>query len=469
MNFSKAVLFATAFLSVAASAAQSDRYASAPLGGAREAGSIYVGPRDATDAAGAAVNSAPSPMTTTWVEKQMTWPADGKAFGTSVAINGTTAFVGAPGQDSGKGAVYVMLHNVCIGSVCSWGNSQKLVAADGVANDAFGGNIAFDGTTLLVGAAGATVNGHAQQGAVYIFRKSGSTWTQVQKLVDSAGSAQDSFGVAVAIAGTDAIVGAPFATINGATSRGAAYRYSADKDGNWTLSQKLLASDGVGQEEFGYSVAIKNGTALVGALTAYQYGYWGVGAVYIYDRQCFTDGCNPGWLETQKLVASPATTEMAFGTSIAFDGTTVLVGAEWALTGPENVPVFDQLITGAAYVFTKANGVWTQTQRLVPADADRNWRFGASVALDGNKALFGSTGAGWPDMRGGAYVFERSGTTWSQTQKILASNATTNDYFGLGVGLSGSLMLIGAPQGPNNTGRGTVYYYEGSCSGLCGM
>src|SRR5512146_1382477 len=117
MNFSKAVLFAATF-AASASAAPSDQNGPASPDSARLAGTSYVGPRNP---AAEATDSLPAPMTMTWAESQMTWPADGKKFGSSVAISGATAFVGAPGQDSGKGAVYVMLHNVCTGGVCTWG------------------------------------------------------------------------------------------------------------------------------------------------------------------------------------------------------------------------------------------------------------------------------------------------------------------------------------------------------------
>lgn len=440
-------------------AAQSGSVAPAPFADALQA---YIGSAapQAPVPAGAEIPSG----THAWIEQPLT--LTGLGVGNTVAIKGDTAFFGAYRTNSFRGAVNVLAPFVC-NWLCMPSVYETLVASDGAANDNFGSALAFDGTTLLVGASGATVGGRAGQGAVYVFTGSGNQWTQVQKLTAFDGASEDRFGVSVAVSGSDALVGAYGAGIDGEAGRGAAYRYTRGTDGVWTLVQKLTASDGGRFEEFGMAVGISGDTALVGGRSAFQFGYYGVGAVYVYSRQCHAGRCNPRWLETQKLVGSPTSTDMMFGVSIAFDGTTAVVGAPWALAGDEGAPV--QRTSGAAYVFTRTDGTWTQRQQLLASDFNRNWQFGTSVGLDGGTVVVGAPGAGWPSfMTGAAYVFDR-GTdgTWQEVKKLTASAATANDYFGNGVGISGPFAAIGAPQGPNNSGVGTAYFFHRGCALNC--
>lgn len=161
--------------------------------------------------------------------------------------------------------------------------------------------------------------------------------------------------------------------------------------------------------------------------------------------------------ETQKLLGSPTSTDMGFGGSLAFDGTNMLVGSEWALIGDENLPV--QQTSGAVYAFTQTNGQWTQRQQLIPSDAYRNWRFGGSIALSRDTVVVGATGAGWPyDMKGAAYVFTVNNGVWSEVQKLTASDGMPYDSFGSGVGIANEgEIVVGA--GPNISGQGATYVY----------
>lgn len=413
--------------------------------------------------AGDARPAAPAAIET--YTEQMLRVTDGNHFGAKLAVHGDTAVVGAL-DASNRGVVYVYLRGLgcSIGSGCLWTKKQRIIAADAVAYDGYGSAIAFDGTTIMVGARSATESGHAHQGRVYVYRRlaDARTYSLVQTLVAPDGQAEDCFGSAAAVNGTDALIGASFCSgtnqlLNG---HGAAYRYVADANGNWTLAQKIVASDGGFAEEFGAAVAITADTAMIGAPSAFQFAHYGVGAVYVYKRECFTDGCNPAWRERQKLVGTPTSTGMTFGRSLAFDGTDLLVGAPWALTGPEGEPL--QNVSGAVYAFNQdAAGTWTQYQQLLPSDAYHDWQFGTSVAFAGSTALIGAPGVGWPNMRGGAYVFSRSGATWSQSQALLASDGTVNDGYGNAVGISGAGdLFVGAPQGLNNSGQGTVYVYQ---------
>src|SRR5207244_2622086 len=134
----------------------------------------------------------------------------------SVAVSGDTALVGAYGDN--HGSVYVFTR---AGGV--WTQQAKLTASDGAVGDVFGYNVALSGDTALVGAR----NANAQQGAAYVFTRSGGVWTQQQKLTAGDGVAQDHFGRGVALSGDTALVGASGDDVGAAnTSEGSAYVFT---------------------------------------------------------------------------------------------------------------------------------------------------------------------------------------------------------------------------------------------------
>ena len=287
---------------------------------------------------------------------------------------------------------------------------QKVTASDGIPGDAFGFSVAVSGTTAIAGAAYATVNGNYGQGAAYVFTESGGTWSQAQKLTPSNGGTLNLFGFSVALDGTTALVGA----ISNSDNTGAAYVFT-ESGGTWSQTQKLTASDGAANDLFGWSVALDGTTAFVGAD--------GASAAYV-----FTDSGGT-WSQTQKLTAEGG----GFGDSVALAGSTALVGAPGVNSQQ-----------GAAYVFTDSGGTWSQTQKLTAADGAANDQFGWSVALAGTTALVGAYEAsvGGNGKQGAAYVFDDSGGTWTQTQKLTAADGAANDQFGWSVALAGTTAFV---------------------------
>jgi len=174
-------------------------------------------------------------------------------FGSSVAISGTTAIVGATGHANSAGRAYVFTK-----TGATWKQVAELKGSDTVANDEFGWSVAISGTTAVVGAHGHNPNG---AGRAYVFAKTGATWNQVAELKGSDTVATDSFGSSVAISGTTAIVGAT----GHANSAGRAYVFT--KTGaTWNQVAELKGSDTVARDGFGWSVAISGNTAVVGAI-----------------------------------------------------------------------------------------------------------------------------------------------------------------------------------------------------------
>ena len=154
--------------------------------------------------------------------------ASGDAFGSSVAISGTTIAIGAPGatigSNTGQGAVYAFTQPS--GGWTNMTQTAKLTASDGAAGDALGNAVGTNGTTIYAGADSATVGANAAQGAVYQFNQTGGAWvtgTESAKISSSDGAASDQFGFSVAVAGPTLLVGAAAASVNGNLNQGAAY------------------------------------------------------------------------------------------------------------------------------------------------------------------------------------------------------------------------------------------------------
>jgi hypothetical protein len=204
--------------------------------------------------------------------------------------------------------------------------------------------------------------------------------------------------------------------------------------------QKLTASDGAATDEFGSSVSLSSdgNTALVGAPDKHFGSNYNQGAAYVFTRSGST------WSEQQKLTVSDGAANDLFGCSVSLsgDGNTALVGASGKTVGSNDTQ-------GAAYVFTRSGSTWSQQQELTASDGAAYDFSGNSVSLsgDGNTALVGAYGktVGSNDTQGAAYVFTRSGSTWSQQQELTASDGTASEYFGGSVSLSsdGNTPLVG--------------------------
>ncbi|WP_132000263.1 FG-GAP repeat protein, partial [Dokdonella fugitiva] len=377
----------------------------------------------------------------------------GDQLGYSVAVSGDTAVVGAPyedGEGNTAGAAYVFVR-----SGGSWSQQAKLVAGDPQANDYFGVSVALDGDTAVVGAHYEDTGG-ANAGAAYVFVRSGGSWSQQAKLVAGDAQADDWFGWSVALDGDTALVGAPRED-DGGSNAGAAYVFVRG-GGVWSQQAKLVAGDAQLGDQLGWSVAFDGDTALVGANGEDGAGT-DAGAAYVFVRS------GASWEQQAKLMAVDAETNDQFGLSVALDGDTALVGAYG-----------ESAFAGAAYVFVRSGGGWSEQAKLVAGDAQSGDQFGWSVALDGDTALVGANGE---DERGtdagAAYVFVRNGGSWTQQTKLVAGDAQVSDWFGWSVALDGDTVLAGAngeDDGGSNAGAAYVFVpghaVQAAVSGLAG-
>lgn len=230
------------------------------------------------------------------------------------------------------------------------------------------------------------------------------------------------FGFSVAIDEDTAVVGA-----RGEANHGSAYVFVRD-GGGWTQQAKLLIEEGTPGDNFGYSVAVSGDTALVGAFLGKSKGKM-TGAAYVFTRS------GGVWKQQEKLLASDGEGFDLFGGSVALSGDTALVGALQAGLGK----------TGEAYVFIRKGDTWSEQANLRAKDGVTADDFGISVALSGDTAIVGADAASAEhEASGAAYVFVRDGQSWTQQAKVFASDKSAHKFFGNPVAISGDTAVVGA-------------------------
>ena len=351
-------------------------------------------------------------------------------FGRSVSLSedGNTAIVGAWLDNSTAtyaGAAYVFTR-----SGTSWSHQQRLEASDVQGSDSFGQSVSIsnDGNTAIVGANLEDANG-TDAGAAYIYTRSGTSWSEQQKIVSTDIAGNDHFGWAASISGdgNTVIVGARQESAGGSQA-GAAYFFTRSGT-TWTQQQKILAANAGASDQFGHSVSIDNDadTAIIGApyedTTASN-----AGAAYVFTRS------GTSWTQQALLQSTDIEASDFFGGSVAIssDGNTAVVGANKEDTGGSDA--------GSVYVFTRSGTTWTQQQKLQASDVDAGDEFGTAVSIsdDGNTVMVGSPREDTTaNIAGSMYFFTRSGTSWTQQKKIQASNAGQGDRCGAAVAISG--------------------------------
>lgn len=344
--------------------------------------------------------------------------------GTSVAIDGNLAVVGAPGNALGKGAVYVFTR-----SGNTWAQSGKLTASDGATSDRLGISVAIDGDTIVAGANGDDVGVNPEQGSVYTFASTGATArTQTAKLTVSDGAGSDSLGTSVAIDGDVIVAGAPNddpSTTN--TNQGALYTF-ARTGSNRTETAKLTASDGAPSDALGFSVAVDGDTVVAGAPNNDA----AKGAAYT-----FASTGSPTRTQTAKLTASDAATGDRMAWSVDVDGDTIVAGAYI-----DDVGLTDQ---GSVYTFARTGSNRMQTAKLTASDGAASDQLGYAVAIQGDDIVAGANldDVGTNGNQGSAYTFARTGVDRTETGQLTASDGAADDYFGYSVAVGGDAFLVG--------------------------
>ena len=354
------------------------------------------------------------------------------------------------------------------GKCGAWTQQATLVGADALPGDGAGNAVAVDGDTAVVGAYGYSTTSQAGRGAAYVYIRSGTTWAQQALLAPAGLGAGDAFGWSVAISGDTVVVGAHQHTVNGDVSAGATYVYVRTGT-TWALQATLTAPTPASGDQFGSSVAISGNTVLVGA-SATDVAAVGTdaGAAYVFTRSGTT------WSQQARVTGSAAYDE--FGTSVALSGTTALIGA--FNVAPRDPSSADGSCCGqgAAYVLTGSGSSWVSQATLRASDGQGGDFFGYTVALDGDTAVVGAYNAPVGAVYGAAYVFTRTGSTWSQQAKLTSDAISTSDFFGWAVAVSGDSVVVGAPAFDGSgvraaygyTRSGSTWFADGPVTGSGG-
>jgi hypothetical protein len=328
------------------------------------------------------------------------------------------------------------------------GGFNPVNASGGTTNAAFGQSVSISGNYAIIGAPNED-GANTDQGAAYIFYFNGNVWVEQQKLAPADLIPSNHFGYSVSMSGNYAIVGAPAGIKN--SPPGAAYIFFFN-GASWVQYQKLTASDGDGQDEFGYSVSISGNRAIVGAAYDNVGSNAAQGSAYIF--------ANGGiWFQQTKLTAPDGTGFATFGRSVGISGDKVIVGADLAPDDPK------QELHGAAYMFLYTGGSWQYLQKLTSVDLipagifPQPQHFGISVGISGNYAVVGGPGI---LNSGRACVYAYSGTTWKRTRVLFASDGAELDQFGMCVSISGDYAIAGAYSDAIglNTDQGSAYVFK---------
>ncbi|NDD53332.1 hypothetical protein EBZ39_05580 [bacterium] len=448
-------------------------------------------------------------------------PDSSDYFGSALSLSGETIVVGAYSEDNGvttitngaftsadaststdSGAAYVFKR-----SGTNWTNEAYLKAPNNSAGDIFGYSTSISGDTIVVGAnnedngvttissgtfSAADASTSTNSGAAYVFKRSGSTWTNEAYLKATNNSPADYIGYTTSISGDTIVVGTylednsvttitngTFTSADTATSTDSGAAYVFKRSGTtWTNEAYLKAPNNNPADYFANSVSISGDTIVVGAnsedngATTISNGTFTAadaststdsGAVYVFRRIGST------WANEAYLKAPNNSTTDRFGSAVSISNNTILVGAyaednsvttitNGTFTSADAATSTD---SGAAYVFKRSGTTWTNEAYLKSPNNSPGDSFGISVSISGDTLVVGSfnedngvttilngtftsADAITSTDSGAAYVFKRSGTAWAHEAYLKASNNTTTDRFGAAVSISGDTIVVGA-------------------------
>ena len=317
--------------------------------------------------------------------------------------------------------------------------SFKLITNQPDAGDEFGCAVAAAEDSLVVGARYDWV-GSISSGLAYVFVKSGETWTGAPALASTTPADGERFGSSVSISGERLLLGGPrdsdFGTLAGSVTA------FSQVNGTWTLSQTLSPTDANDYDRFGFRVALDGTYAIVtspGDDDTYNYS----GSAYVF----FNNGTS--WSQQTKLHASDPAASDEFGYSCSMSGDYAVVSTRQ-----------DDESRGSAYVYMRTGTSWDFQQKIMATTRTAGDQFGNSVCLRDNYVAIGAPGTA--SDTGAVYVFERTGTSWTQTAELTAYGGSSGDRFGESVALDESRLVVGCPGCDDGEGAALLFEYTGS-------
>lgn len=380
------------------------------------------------------------------------------SFGTAAAISGNTMLIGAEnadGNEVGAGAAFIFekINN-------TWVQTARIFANDGHAaplpfepgkfiSDSFGLCVAIseDANTVAVGAPAHNHDGKSgTSGGVYVFRRVNGAWIQEAELrspfpndVDSFGEQQGSItGGGIAISGNIIAVSdaGNFRIIDPVTGNpllpGGVDIFTRT-NGTWSLTTQLTVPEDIFLTPT--SLSFDGKTLVLGSTSSDASGVFEAGVAYVFR---FDEG---QWSRTATLSPADPTSGAQFGNGVSVSGNSIAVSANF---GPGATS-----LSGAAYVFTNEEDVWSQTAKLNAGDGLDFDSFGQTIAIDGQTVAVGANNhtlsASNVQFAGAAYVFRRNDDgVWRQTAEVSASDAISGGGFGDSIAIFNGTLVVGA-------------------------
>ncbi|MBW7884856.1 MAG: hypothetical protein H3C34_19895 [Caldilineaceae bacterium] len=379
----------------------------------------------------------------------------GANFGTHVAVHGHTAVVSAYLQPSGDleaaGAGAVHIYEPAI-----WDDLTALAADNGAPGDDFGRSVALDGDTQVVGAPYRDVDGRPDQGAAYVFVRSGAAWVQRAMLTAPNGGAGDAFGMSVAVDGPYLAIGAPYWSGNGKTLQGAVYTF-VRVGATWTpLGTPLVAANEQAFQLYGSTLALENPFLVVGAPGTDS----GAGAAFVHIRMGNT------WANHTTLSLSELGPNAAAGSSVDLDYPFIAIGAQTSGKG-------GQARQGAVAIFQRQGAQWTKHAVLTAVDGAPQSYFGHALALHGHMIAAASGFHSPPHYPGGAtdqgliLTYRKRHSEWRELARVTAGDGGQDDTFHVNLAMAQYMLVAGASRDDagGNANQGAIYIYKGHDNG----
>lgn len=328
-------------------------------------------------------------------------------------------------------------------TVQGWTQQARLQASDPQEDAAFGESTMLDGDTLVVAAPGDTVDGTDRAGSVNVFEATAEGWNRTARLTADDPQSGAAFGEALALDGDRLVVTAREENTDDGFDAGAAYVFEQGADG-WTSTARLTGDGLEDFAHFGIDVALDGDRILVGAYRDDTTNGDDAGSAYVFEHS------NDQWNQTATLSPEKLSAGDRFGSAVALEGETALVGAR----ADDDAASF----AGSAFGFDHQDGAWKLSDQLTADDAEGGEAFGHALDLDGDTAIVGA----WQDDPGSAYVFDTTGDDWTQTARLTAENPSTGDGFGFDLDLDGQRAVIGARSAntPAGNDSGAAYVFE---------
>lgn len=355
----------------------------------------------------------------------------------------------------------------------NWSFSQKLSSLDKEAADNFGFSTAISDSFMFVGAwweeGELDNNGPINSaGSVYIFKiQPDGSMQEIQKLVSPNRETLGYFGFAVAIDGDFALVSAINEDEGAVPNAGAVYVYHREAGDDWVLEDRMVANDSEGGDVMGWSIALTEGYALLGSPN-HELDENGAnrlddaGAAYLFERQP-----NNEWQQIKKLVAFDRPEDSNFGKYLDIDKQGIIIGA---FNADHDISPLRAGYAYAAYnetmVFSSLNS--SDLQKLVASDASSLQFFGWDVAISGKWAVAGASGelnppsGGQGRGNGAAYFFQYENGMWVEKQKVYASDHENSGQFGRAIDIDGGACIIGAGVASSDENNLNIIFNSGA-------